>query len=149
MSFITKLIYARTTPVVGRFIHEMLGIYGIDIPNNVKIGPGLVVHHRGNGIVITPKAVIGANVHIFHQVTLGTRTSPEGKSLPDVAITIGDGCILYPGSKVVGGWRPTHVGAGTEIAPNSVLTKSTGDNEVWSGVPAILVKGRQSKAPRS
>jgi serine acetyltransferase len=46
-------------------------IAGADIPRQCKIGPGLTLGHGGRGIVISPLVVIGSNVRIFHQVTIG------------------------------------------------------------------------------
>lgn len=140
MGMIEKLIYARRTPVIGRVIHEVLSLYGIEIPNSVDIGPGLDVQHRGQGIIMSPRCRIGSNVRIFHQVTLGTRTSPPGKSLPKIAIDIQDDVILYPGVKVVGGWEPTVIGRGAQIAPNTVITRSVGAGEVWAAPRAERIE---------
>ena len=51
-------------------------------------------------------------------------------------IEIGDDAILYPGAKVLGGPGVTRVSNGTIVAANAVLPSSTGDWEVWGGIPA-------------
>ena len=35
------------------------------------------------------------------------------------------------------------VGKGTIIGANAVLTQSTGENEIWAGIPAKLIGKRQ------
>jgi serine O-acetyltransferase len=44
-------------------------VCGAEIDLNCNIGGGLLMPHP-NGIVIHPKAIIGLNCLIFHQVTL-------------------------------------------------------------------------------
>ncbi|MGV1061580.1 hypothetical protein ACQR24_12260 [Clostridium perfringens] len=44
--------------------------YGIQIPYDIKIGPGFNIHHY-NEIVIHRNAVIGKRVNIRHNVTIG------------------------------------------------------------------------------
>jgi len=57
-------------------------------------------------------------------------------------VEIGDGVLLFPGSKVLGGAGVTTLGAGTIVAANAVLMNSTGENEIWAGIPAKLVGKR-------
>ena len=43
---------------------------GIDIPRSVQVGPRLMIHHFG-GIIVHPKARIGADCVLRHGVTIG------------------------------------------------------------------------------
>lgn len=57
-------------------------------------------------------------------------------------VEIGDDVILFPGAKVLGGAGVTRVGNGTIVAANAVLMQSTGENEIWGGVPARKIGDR-------
>lgn len=143
MGIVERLIYARTWPVLGRFVHELLLIYGIDIAKTVRIGEGLLVEHRGHGIVIYPTVELGNRVHLFHQVTIG-RVDPH-VPLADPSmqpVVIEDDVMICTGAKVLGGVKTTRVGRGTVVGANAVLTQSTGEYEVWAGIPARKVGDR-------
>jgi serine O-acetyltransferase len=119
---------------------------GIEIPKSVEIGPGLVLQHRGQGIVMSPNVRLGRNVQIFHQVTLGVRDLRPGEALPRFAVDIEDGCKIYPGAKIIGGPRPTVLARGTTVGPNSVVTSSSSPNQVLSGIPARPLTSRGSQS---
>ena len=52
------------------------------------------------------------------------------------------GAILCTGARIIGKKDKLIVGENTIIGANAVLTCSTGDNEVWAGIPARKVKDR-------
>jgi serine O-acetyltransferase len=70
-------------------------------------------------------------------VTIGRadvyRPSEESKF---EGIQIGDDVILAPGSKVLCKEGILKVGRGTVVGANAVLLQSTGEDEIWAGVPA-------------
>lgn len=135
MSAITKLIYARRSRLLSRPVREILALYGIEFPHQTEVGAGLVVEHRGFGLVVSGLAVIGENVTLYPGVTLGrAQVDPHNPAFE--GIEIGDGVTIGTGAKVLGGSGVLVVGAGTKIGANAVLTQSTGCNEVWAGVPA-------------
>lgn len=125
------------------FAREILALYGVEIPASVKIGKNFRLEHRGFGTVIHPSTVIGDRVRIYHQVTIGRMDAhlPATKSKME-KIVIGDDVVLFPGSKILGGFGVTHVGRGTIVAANAVLTQSTGEFEIWGGVPAKKISIR-------
>lgn len=55
-------------------------------------------------------------------------------------IIISDGAILCAGAKILSKEDTLIVGKNTIIGANSVLLNSTGDNEVWVGIPAKRIK---------
>jgi serine O-acetyltransferase len=134
-----KLVYRRKY----RLVREFLLLYGVDVPAEVEVGPGLLLNHRALGTVIHPLTTVGRNVTIYHQVTIGRADGhiPWERS-PMEGIEIGDNAVLYPGSKILGGRGVTRVGEGTIVAANAVLTQSTGDWEVWGGIPARKIGTR-------
>lgn len=119
---------------------ELLLIIGPDVPARVEIGDGLRLQHRARGAVIHPDTVIGRDVTIYHGVTIGRADAirPRQQSKME-RIEIGDGVTLLPGCVVLGGDGVTRIGNGTVIAANAVVLGSTGDHEVWAGVPARRV----------
>ena len=133
MNVLQRLVQLRRF----RVVREILMLYGVDIPASVKIGSDLQLIHRGAGCVFHPKTRIGNRVQIYHQVTIGRADAhvPEQLSAMDW-IEIGDDVVLFPGAKVLGGRGVTRIGNGTIIAANAVVITSTGENEIWGGVPA-------------
>lgn len=142
------------TGIVGRLIsyrryriaREILALIGIEIHASTTIGSNFVVQHRGIGTVIHPDTRIGDEVTIYQQVTIGRADAhvPRAMSQMDY-IEIRDHAVLYPGSRILGGPGITVVGRGTIIAANAVLTGSTGEWEVWAGVPARRISARSDR----
>lgn len=144
MSFYEKLVYARKNPFFGRLAYLLLKLLGVEIPRSVRIGPGFLLHHGGVGVVIHPKAIIGARVGIYPGVTLGRADvyRPVSGSAFE-GIVIDDDVILGAGAKVLCQRGILHVGRGTVLGANAVLLESTGENELWAGIPAHKVGVRQ------
>lgn len=140
MRIVERLVYRRKLRLVRAVL---VGVFGVDFPSQAKVGKGLQLPHHGMGTVIHPRAVLGNDVKVFHQVTIGRKDAhlPIEDSAME-RVEIGDGVILFPGAKVLGGPGVTTVGAGTIVAANAVLMNSTGENEIWAGIPAKLVGKR-------
>ena len=140
MSFYEKLAYARTNPVFGKLAYLLLKLLGVEIPRSVRLGKGLLLHHGGMGIVIHPASELGQNVSIYPGVTLGRADVFRPASASKFRrIIIGDDVILGSGAKVLGDDGELRVGKGTVLGANAVLLESTGENEIWAGVPARKV----------
>lgn len=146
--FYTRLVYARQSRMFGRLAYLSLKLLGIEIPRTVVIGPGLIVEHGGFGTVIHSSTVLGSRVKLYPGVTIGRADiyqSMEDSRFQQVVIE--DDVILSPGCKVLGKEGQLRVGRGTVVGANAVLLNSTGENEIWAGVPARLV-GRRPAANR-
>jgi serine O-acetyltransferase len=91
-------------------------VTGIEIHPSAKIGRRFFIDH-GMGVVIGATAIVGDDVMIYHDVTLGARTSGTGKRHP----TIGNNVVIGAGARVIG---DISVGNGVKIAANMVVTKS-------------------------
>jgi serine O-acetyltransferase len=143
MSFYEMLVYARQRPLLGRLAYLALKVLGVEIPRAVKIGPGFLLHHGGMGVVIHPKSMIGARVGIYPGVTLGRADvyRPASASAFE-GIVIEDDVILGAGAKVLCDQGFLRVARGTVLGANAVLLESTGENEIWAGIPARLVGKR-------
>lgn len=119
----------------------LLKLLGIELPPDAQVGKGVIFPHLGGGIVIHPKCIIGDGVTIFQGVTVG-RANPWKKSgtIRMGTIYIGENAYICAGAKILCSEKDLYVGKNTVIAANAVLTKSTGDNEIWGGIPAVKLK---------
>lgn len=140
MDVYTWLVYARRKPVVGRLAYYVLKLMGVEIPRSVPIGENFTLEHGGFGVVIHSRAMIGSRVKIYPGVTVGRADIylPMEQSAFK-GVEIGDDAILSPGSRILGKEDVLRVGRGTVIGANAVLLESTGEWEIWAGIPARRV----------
>ncbi|TLG76792.1 serine O-acetyltransferase EpsC [Culicoidibacter larvae] len=104
---------------------------GIEIHPGAKLGKRIFFDH-GMGIVVGETVVIGNDVIIYHQVTLGANRSVAGKRHP----TIGNNVVIGAGAKVLGN---IVVHDGAKIGANSVVLKDVPADGVAVGVPARII----------
>ena len=117
-------------------------ITGIDIHPGATIGERFVIDH-GTGIVIGETSVIGNNVRIYQNVTIGALSLPPnaGKKLRGAKRhpTIENDVILYSGATILGG--KTIVGARSVVGGNVWLTESIPpDTKVFLEPPHLIYK---------
>ena len=93
----------------------------------------LFIDH-GMGTVIGETAEIGANVTLYHNVTLGGVSWEKVKRHP----TLEDHVVVGAGAQVLG---PITIGAHSRIGANSVVVKDVPPNSVVVGIPG-RVKSR-------
>ena len=144
MDLYTRLVYARRWPVLGRLAYYLLKLLGVELPRSVPVGEGFELAHGGFGVVIHSRAQIGKRVKVYPGVTLGRADiyRPAERSRFE-GIVIEDDVILCPGAKVLCKEGTLHVGRGSVIGANAVLLQSTGENEIWTGMPAQRVGERR------
>jgi serine O-acetyltransferase len=142
--FPTILVYARYWPVVGWLAYYLLKLLGVEIPRSVPIGRDFELAHGGVGVVIHSKSRIGDRVKIYPGVTLGRSDIYVPASQSGFqGIRIEDDVILAPGAKVLCKEGILVVGRGAIVGANAVLLASTGEGEIWAGVPAKLIGQRK------
>ena len=143
MDLYTSLVYARRWPVIGKAAYYLLKLLGVEIPCRVPIGSGFELAHGGFGVVVHSKSSIGQRVKIYPGVTLGRADiyRPPAESKFE-SIVIENDVILCPGAKVLCKQGVLRVGRGTVVGANAVLLQSTGEYEIWAGVPAKCVGKR-------
>jgi len=142
----SQLVYARDIPLLGGLAYFILKLLGVEIPRAVKVGDHLELAHGGFGVVIHPRTTIGKRVKIYPGVTLGradiyrpaTQSRFEG-------IVVEDDAILCPGAKIICREGVLRVKRGSVVGANAVLLESTGENEIWAGVPAKCVGMRNGE----
>lgn len=110
-------------------------ITGIEIHPAAKIGKNLFIDH-GMGIVIGETTIIGNNVTIFHQVTLGGFGNPSGANRKRHP-TIQDNVIIGAGAKVLGNIT---IQNNAKIAPNSVTLQDVPAYATFSPTPSRISK---------
>jgi serine O-acetyltransferase len=107
------------------------GLTGIEIHPGAKIGPRFFIDH-GMGVVIGETAEVGADVTLYHGVTLGGTSLSKGKRHP----TLEDRVVVGAGAKILGAIT---IGEDTRIGANAVVVKSVPPNSVVVGVPGQSV----------
>jgi serine O-acetyltransferase len=94
-------------------LHRYRFKYGFDISPTTSIGPGLYIGHFG-GVVISPQAVLGANINIAQGVTIGATSRGPRIGAPTLEdrvwvgahaiivgkVTIGHDALIAPGAYV-------------------------------------------------
>jgi len=144
MSIYEKLVYLRQNKWLGKLAYLLLKAFGVEIPLSVKVGPGFLLHHGGMGVVIHPKTIIGSNVSIYPGATLGRADVYRSASQSRFeGIRVGDNVILGSGCKVLGDEGILTLSNGSVVGANAVLIDSTGENEIWAGIPARKVGLRE------
>jgi len=141
----SHLVYARKNPIWGKCAYKLLKLLGSEIPCSVPVGTDFILEHGGHGVVVHSKSRIGNHVHVYQGVTLGRADIhlPAEQSKFQ-GIVIEDNVILSPGCKVLCKEGILTVGQGTVVGANAVLLQSTGQNEIWAGMPARCIGKRSN-----
>lgn len=126
-------LYKWHIPLLPRIISYLTRIItGIEIHAGAKIGRRFFIDH-GEGVVIGETTVIGDDVLIYQQVTLGGTGKEHGKRHP----TLENNVIVGAGAKVLGNIK---IGAGTRIGAGSVVVEDVPENCTVIGVPGRIVQ---------
>ena len=144
--FYTSLVYARNSRLFGRMAYLLLKLLGAEIPRSVRIGRDFLLNHGGFGVVIHPQTTIGDRVRIYPGVTLGRAdVHRPAEQSAFAGLRVEDDVILGSGAKVLGSQGILTVGRGTILGANAVLLESTGEDEIWAGIPARRVGRREDR----
>ena len=139
----TTLVYARNLPILGRLAYYTLKLLGVEIPRSVRIGSDFELAHGGVGVVVHSRSIIGDRVKLYPGVTLGRADIHLPMEMSHFErIVIEDDVVLAPGAKVLCKEGVLKVGRGTVVGANAVLLESTGEGEIWAGVPAKRIGKR-------
>ena len=120
-------------PFVPRFISYLTRIItGIEIHPKAQIGNRFFIDH-GEGDVIGETTIIGDDVLIYQQVTLGGTGNEHGKRHP----TIGNNVIIGAGAKILGNIT---IGDNTRVGAGSVVVDDVPEHCTVVGVPGRIVQ---------
>ncbi|MCD8377699.1 MAG: serine O-acetyltransferase [Candidatus Gastranaerophilales bacterium] len=119
-------------PFIPRYISYLTRIItGIEIHPAASIGERLFIDH-GEGVVIGETTIIGNDVLIYQQVTLGGTGKEHGKRHP----TIGNNVIIGAGAKILGNIK---IGDNVRVGAGSVVVDDVPENSTVVGVPGHVV----------
>lgn len=124
--------FRRGIPVLPRVTEiAVFLLFNTVLPASAQIGADTRLGYRGIGVVIHSRSIVGDNVMIGPNVTIGGRSRSDGVPV------IGDNVYIGAGAKVLG---DVTVGAGAVIGANAVVIKDVEPKSVVAGVPAKVVK---------
>ena len=126
----TKILFSPVI-ILYKFITDFL--LKCEIPASTIIGEGLVIHHV-TGLVLNNKVVIGKNVTLKHNTTIGNKESLEGEDLGSPVI--GDNVLIGPHTIIIG---PITIGNNAIIGAGSVVVKDVLPYTVVAGNPAKVI----------
>lgn len=124
---ITEKIYWITQSLVST-------VTTVHFDRRVTIGNNLHLIHP-ICIVIHPKTVIGDDVGIMHEVTLGSRGAYA-------APIIGNNVFIGTGAKILG---PVTIGDNVDIGANSVVLEDVPPNSLVVGIPGRIIENYNRK----
>lgn len=125
-------LWERHVPLLPKMIKVVNRVvFGVVLPSQVKVGPGVLLSYQGLGTVIHRGVVIGAGAVISTGVTLGGRGGREG------APQIGERALIGTGAKVLG---PVRIGKCASVGANAVVLNDVPDFAVVVGIPARVVR---------
>lgn len=114
-------------------------MFHVDIHPAARVGTGILIDHA-TGVVIGETAVVGDNVSILHQVTLGGTGSAGGDRHPK----IGNGVLIGAGVTILGN---ISVGNNAKIGAGSVVVLDVPAGTTAVGVPARIVSSAKTQKP--
>jgi serine O-acetyltransferase len=122
-------LWRRGWLVGARFLSQISRwLTGIEIHPGAELGRRLLIDH-GMGVVIGETAVVGDNVTLYQQVTLGGVSLDPGKRHP----TVEDDVVIGAGAAVLG---PITIGRGARVGSNAVVLKDVPPGATVVGIPA-------------
>jgi serine O-acetyltransferase len=125
-------LWRRGWLLLGRLLSQFARwLTGIEIHPGARLGRRLLIDH-GMGVVIGETAMVGDNVTLYQNVTLGGVSLNPGKRHP----TIEDDVVIGAGAAVLG---PFTVGRGARIGSNAVVLREVPPGATMVGVPARQV----------
>ena len=115
------------------FVFYTQFILGCDIKYNTVIGDGFEIFHSAHGSVINPATIIGKNVSLRQNTTIGAKGFVDGDNSP----IIEDNVIIGPNVCIIG---DIIIGHNSIVGAGAVVVKSVPPYSVVAGNPAKIIK---------
>jgi serine O-acetyltransferase len=116
---------------------------GIEINPGARIGRRLFIDH-GMGVVIGETAIVGDDVTLYHDVTLGG-ISPSINSVAQIDVkrhpTLEDGVIVGAGAQILG---DIVIGRNARVGANAVVVNDVPPCVAVVGIPGRVVKPKDA-----
>lgn len=141
---VAHVLHTARIPLLPRMLSQLVRWFTlIEIHPGATIGRRLFIDH-GAAVVIGETAVIGDDVQLYHQVTLGGTSTERTKRHP----TLRNGVIVGAGAAVLGN---IEVGEGARIGAGSVVLRDVPPNATVVGVPGrvAFIEGKPVEPPAS
>ncbi|MEA1954121.1 MAG: serine O-acetyltransferase [Campylobacterota bacterium] len=139
---IAHWFYKKGLRFLPRFISAIgLFLTTIDIHPAATLGRRVFIDH-GVGVVIGETAILGDDVIVYQQVTLGGVSTDKGKRHP----TLANNVVIGAGAKVLGNIT---IGENSKVGANSVVVKDVPADSTAIGIPARVLKRGYDKTPLS
>nr|WP_201009181.1 serine O-acetyltransferase [Rhizobium rhizogenes]QCL09425.1 serine O-acetyltransferase [Rhizobium rhizogenes]QCL09594.1 serine O-acetyltransferase [Rhizobium rhizogenes] len=117
-------------PIASALQQRMSVTVGVDIHPGALFGKGILLDHA-TGIVVGETAVVGDDVTLFHNVTLGGTGKQRGDRHPKV----GRGTFVGAGAKILGNVK---IGDWARIGAGSIVLDDVPSFSLAVGVPARI-----------
>jgi len=114
-------------------------VFQCDIHPAATFGRGMFLDHA-TGLVVGETAVVGDNVSMLHDVTLGGTGKDHGDRHPKIA----DGVLIGAGAKIIGN---IEIGHCARVAAGSVVLQTVPNNVTVAGIPAKVVGDSPCEEP--
>jgi serine O-acetyltransferase len=134
---IAHSLWSKGRKILALLIQNRVSeVFAVDIHPGAKVGRGTLLDHA-TGVVVGETAVIGNNVSILHNVTLGGTGKVSGDRHPK----IGDGVLIGAGTSVLGNIQ---IEDGAKVGAGSVVLKQVPARTTAVGNPARLLGGKEN-----
>lgn len=105
----------------------------LEIWDTMQIGSGFVIYHGAHGSVINPNVIIGKNVNLRQNTTIGSGSFTNSLKCP----IIGDNVEIGPNVVILGN---ISIGDNSQIGGGAVVVNDVPTNVIVAGNPAKIIK---------
>ena len=111
-------------------------VFNCYLPYKLKLGKNFILGYGGLGVVIHERTIIGDDVHIDQNVTIGGTSK-----LYDVPV-LGNKVYIGAGAKIIG---PIKIGDNVVVGANAVVINDVPSGSLVVGIPAKVIKSNIEK----
>lgn len=137
---VSHWLWATDRRTLAMYLRSRIAeVFAVDMHPAARIGKGIFIDHA-TGVVIGETAVVGDDVSLLHEVTLGGTGKETGDRHPKVE----SGVLIGAGAKILGNVR---IGRGSKVGAGSVVLTNVPPHVTVAGVPAKIVGRPTTEEP--